>query len=141
MTDNKNDYSDIINLPHHVSPRHLQMPMSDRAAQFSPFAALTGHEEAITETARFTDTWVEPDEDKKVELDEIINIIRSRLEDEPEISCTCFQPDERKSGGAYTIVTGKVKKIDDFSHHIILKSGDSIDTRYIISLEINNLKT
>jgi hypothetical protein len=140
MTDNKNDYSDIINLPHHVSSRHPQMSMSDRAAQFSPFAALTGHEEAITETARLTDTWAEPDEDKKVELDEIINIIRRRLEYNPEIVCVYFEPDERKSGGAYTTVTGKVKKIDDFSHHIILENGDSIDTRYIISLEINNLE-
>jgi hypothetical protein len=118
---------------------HPQMQMIDRAAQFSPFAALTGHDEAISETARLTDTWTEPDEDRKKELDEAMRIIFSRLEDEPEISCTCFQPDERKSGGTYITLTGKVKKVDGFSHHIILRDGKIIDTRYIISLEINDI--
>jgi hypothetical protein len=139
MTDSHKDYSDIINMPHHVSLRHPQMQMSDRAAQFSPFAALTGHDEAITETARLTETWTEPDDDIKQKLDETMSIIRSRLKDKPEVSCTCFRPDDRKSGGAYITLTGKVKKIDEFSHRIFLYDDKIIDTRYIISLEINDI--
>lgn len=96
---NKHQYDDIIDLPHPVSPRHPQMPHADRAAQFSPFAALTGHEAAIQETARLTDAFVELDEDRKEELDEQLRLIRDNQTQRPEIEATCFRPDRKKAGG------------------------------------------
>ena len=96
-------YSDIIDLPHHVSAKHPHMSPEDRAAQFSPFAALTGHEAAIKETARITDEFVEPDADKKQELDEELQMIRMALADNKtaKVQMIFFKPDGKKSGGSY----------------------------------------
>ena len=105
-------YDDIIHLPHHVSTAHPPMPAADRAAQFSPFAALTGHEAAIRETARLTDERAELDENAKAVLDEKLRMIQEMLPAHPEITVTYFQPDAKKSGGAYVSVTGRVKKLD-----------------------------
>ena len=134
-------YDDIINLPHHVSPRHPQMPFIDRAAQFSPFAALTGHDAAIKETGRLTDEWVEPEEDKKELLDEKLQMIRESLagikdgQGLPEITFTYFQPDEKKSGGAYLTVQGKVRKIDAYGHQVLLEDGTALTMERIVDIE------
>ena len=134
-------YDDIIHLPHHVSATHPQMSLADRAAQFSPFAALTGHDAAIKETQRITDEWVEPDEDKKELLDEKLQMIRESLSGEkggqnlPEIKFTYFQPDEKKSGGAYLTISGKVKKIDEYNHQVILEDETALTIEHIVDIE------
>ena len=93
-------YDDIIGLPHPTSSKHPRMPISERAAIFSPFAALSGHSAALAETARLTDQKIELDEDTKAELDRKQAILREHLTEQPEITVTWFQPDERKDGGA-----------------------------------------
>lgn len=98
-------YAGIMNLPHHVSPTRPQMPISDRAAQFSPFAALTGYAGVIRETARLTDRKIELDETMLTALNERYQLLLSVLDAEPEVEITYFVPDERKSGGAYRTVT------------------------------------
>lgn len=128
-------YDDIIHLPHPVSARHPQMPLYDRAAQFSPFAALTGHEAAIKETARLTEERVELDENRKEMLDERLQMIRENLSGKPEVTFTYFKPDERKSGGAYLTVTGRVKKIDGYEHRILLEDGTVIEIEELAGIE------
>ena len=134
-------YDDIIHLPHHVSTAHPQMSFIDRAAQFSPFAALTGHDAAIRETERLTDEWVEPDEDRKELLDEKLQMIRESLSGEKggqnlqEIMFTYFQPDEKKSGGAYLTVSGKVRKIDEYGHQVLLEDGTALAIEHIVDIE------
>ena len=129
------DYDDIINLPHHVSTRHPQMSMYDRAAQFSPFAALTGHDAAIKETERLTEDWVELDEDSKELLDEKLQMIREHLDEKPEVTFTYFEPDERKQGGAYRTITGKVIKIDEYEHRILLEDGTVLIMEHMFSID------
>ena len=99
-------YEDIINLPHHVSKTRPQMSMLDRAAQFSPFAALTGYDAAIKETGRLTDEKIEMDEDRKAALDMKQAYLIEMIDEQPEISVTYFLPDTKKSGGSYVTVTG-----------------------------------
>ncbi len=127
-------YDDIMNLPHHVSKRHPQMSALNRAAQFSPFAALTGHDAAIQETARLTDSFIELDENRKNQLDEQLRLVRENLDCRPEIEVTYFQPDEKKSGGAYVTLFGKVKKIDEYSRQVIFTDGKSIPIERIFSI-------
>lgn len=127
-------YDDIIMLPHHVSKRHPQMSPLNRAAQFSPFAALTGHEDAIQETARLTDSFAEVDESKKSQLDGQLGLIRDNLDVQPEIEVTYFQPDEKKSGGAYVTRSGRVKKIDEYSRQIIFTDEKALPIDMIFSI-------
>lgn len=129
------NYDDIIHLPHHVSSVHPRMSAIDRAAQFSPFAALTGHEAAISETARLTDARPELDETKKEELDAKLQVIREYLSMEPEIAITYFVPDARKEGGSYLRTIGAVKKLDDVRHHVIMTNGTSIPMNDICEIE------
>ena len=137
---NDHKYDDIINLPRPVSARHPQMPLPDRAAQFSPFAALTGHDAAIRETARLTDTFVELDEGRKQELDEQLQLIKENQSQKPEIEVTYFQPDLKKSGGAYMTFRGRVKKIDEYNHRILFTDGTvlSMETLFFIGGELFN---
>ena len=134
-------YDDIINLPHHVSTKHPQMSLTDRAAQFSPFAALTGHEAAIKETERLTDEWVELNEDRKELLDERLQMIRESLsggkggQNLPEIVFTYFQPDQKKRGGTYISVQGKVRKIDEYGHQVILEDGTALAIDHVVGIE------
>ena len=134
-------YDDIIHLSHHVSTRHPQMPLSDRAAQFSPFAALTGHDAAIKETQRLTDEWAELNEDRKEILDEKLQMIRESLSAGkgghglPEIRFIYFKPDKKKSGGAYLSIQGKVKKIDEYSHQVMLEDGTALTLEHIVGIE------
>lgn len=116
-------YDDIMHLPHHVSPTRAQMPMRDRAAQFSPFAALTGYDETILETARRTEERVSLDENALAILDMKFQLIAEHLQERPEVVFTYFVPDEKKDGGAYVEVTGTVKKVDTLEREIVLNSG------------------
>ena len=128
------DYKDIINLPHHVSSKRPQMPMLDRAAQFSPFAALTGYDDAIHETGRLTDEKIDLSEEEKEALDRKQQILMERLGDHPALTVTYFVPDAKKSGGAYVTTTGRLKKIDDIEGALILVSGERIVIEDIIEI-------
>lgn len=128
-------YDDIINLPHHVSNKHPRMSPIDRAAQFSPFAALTGHDAAIKETARLTEERLELDENRKELLDARLQLLREHLGEKPTVTFTFFEPDERKSGGAYVTVTGSVKKIEEYENKIILEEGAAIFIDDIYAVE------
>ena len=130
-----NRYNEIINLPHHVSKTRPQMPMSDRAAQFAPFAALTGYDAAIKETGRLTDEKIEMDEEALNILNMKFQILVDSLDDEPEVTFTYFKPDERKAGGAYIEVTGTVKKVDDFERLIIMQNGTKMPMDDILNIE------
>lgn len=129
------NYDDIINLPHYESTKHPRMSALNRAAQFSPFAALTGHEAAISETARLTNTKLELDEDRKEELDECLQMIREHISLEPEVSITYFVPDTQKEGGSYLQVIGVIKKLDDINHKIVMKNGTVIPINDIFEIE------
>lgn len=128
-------YDDIINLPHHVSTKHPHMAPLDRAAQFSPFAALTGHEAAIKETERLTEDRLELDEDKKELLDGQFQVIREHLAERPEITFTYFKPDEKKSGGSYVTTTGNVKKMDLYTRRIMFEDGTWILMDDVVAVE------
>ena len=125
------EYDDIIQLPHHVSRIHPQMSMEDRAAQFSPFAALTGYDAAIAETARLTDQRVELDEYERQALNEKLQFISEHL----KISITHFVPDRCKEGGEYVTVTGIVKKIEEHEKRMILMDGSMILIEDVIRIE------
>ena len=127
-------YDDIINLPHHVSESRPRMSAINRAAQFSPFAALTGYEDAIKETARLTDMRIELDELAKAVLDEKLRIIREQLSGKPEITITYFLPDEDKAGGSYITTNGVVKKIDVHDKTVVLQDGTRIAIEEIINI-------
>lgn len=129
------NYDDIINLPHHVSATRPQMHMSDRAAQFSPFAALTGYDAAIKETGRLTDEKIELDEENLKDLNMRFQMLIDHLKDEPEVTFTYFKPDERKAGGAYIEVTGTVKKVDDFERQIVMRNGMKMPMDDILNIE------
>jgi hypothetical protein len=129
-----NSYDDIIDLPHHQSAKHPHMSMADRAAQFSSFAALTGHDAAIRETARLTDQKIELDEDEKAALDEKIRALIDRIGQHPEVGVTYFQPDEKKDGGAYVTVTGTLQKVDEFHRRLTLSDGTEINLDSIVDI-------
>ena len=130
-------YDEIMNLPRHVSKTRPQMPMSDRAAQFSPFAALTGHDEAIAETARLTDEMVQLDPNAVEILNDKLCRISESTDTEPTVTITYFVPDEKKSGGAYVSRTGTVKKIDEYEHKVIFTDRTSIAVDSIRDIEID----
>lgn len=120
------DYEDILHLPHHVSATRPPMPLEDRAAQFSPFAALTGHEAAIEETARLTEDRTELGEPALEALDRTLRRLLDRVRERPQVEATYFVPDARKSGGAYRTVTGRVKALDLYARELRLESGEVI---------------
>ena len=122
----KHPYDDILNLPHHVSQNHPQMSMRDRAAQFSPFAALTGYEDAIGETSRLTEQRRELSEHEQAELNLRLNILAVKLNENPEIRIEYFIPDEQKSGGAYVIISGTVAKLSLSDRTIVMEDGSVI---------------
>ena len=128
-------YDDIINLPHHVSKKHPQMSLHDRAAQFSPFAALTGHKAAINETARLTDEKQILSEDVIAKLNEQLNLIKENIGTNLIVTITYFVPDDRKSGGAYISNTGVVKKINEYNHTVILTDKTVIPIEQISEMQ------
>ena len=132
-------YDDMIDLPHHVSTRHPQMSLLNRAAQFSPFAALTGHEDAVKETARLTDSFIEREEEQTELLNRRMQLLLSHMAGRghrtPEIEVVYFRPDPVKSGGAYITYSGKVKKIDGYRREILFADGTVIPMEHIFSME------
>ena len=132
----KTPYDDIIGLPHHVSRNHPPMPMRDRAAQFAPFAALTGYGDAIEETARTTAEWREPDEQAAAELDRRLNELIAKQPEHPQVTVEYFVPDERKAGGEYVSASGKVKRVSTAERIVVLTAGDRIPIDRIVALEI-----
>lgn len=132
---NNHQYDDIIDLPHHVSVTRPRMSMIDRAAQFSPFAALTGYDAAIKETGRLTNERIELTEDSRAVLDRKQQLLMDNLADRPVVSVTYFVPDERKAGGAYVTVTGRVKKVDDYQRLLLLSDGTKIPLDEILDME------
>ena len=129
------NYDDIIDLPHHVSATRPQMSMKDRAAQFSPFAALTGYDAAIKETGRLTDEKIEMDEEALNILNMKFQILIDSLDAEPGVTFTYFKPDERKDGGAYIDVAGVVKKMDDHERLIVMQGGRKIRMDDVLEIE------
>ena len=128
-------YEDIVNLPPNISKRHPQPSMMDRAARFAPFAAITGYEEMVLEEARITEERIDLDEGTSSILNEKLNMIQEFIDEEPEVTITYFEPDKKKSGGAYVSVTGIVKRIDEYEHFVIMMDGKKISIEEIYGLE------
>ena len=137
MRINKN-YDDIINLPHHISNKHTQMSIQERSAQFAPFAALTGYEDAVSETARITENRIEIDSDLKEILDRKLQFLKKKLNQKPKVTCTYFVPDFKKNGGKYENITGIVSKIDECKNIIILENNNEIPIIDIFQINIIN---
>ena len=131
----KDLYEDIINRPHHVSKARPQMSELERAAQFAPFAALTGYDSAIKETGRLTDERIELDEGALTALNMRYQLLMDALDEEPEVEITYFKPDERKAGGEYVTATGAVIKVDDFERLITMQDGTKIPMDDILSID------
>ena len=127
-------YDDIINLPHHVSENHPQMSMQARAAQFSPFAALSGHGDAIKETARLTDSQRDLDEGIVADLNKALGVIEGM--DHPDVEISYFVPDVKKQGGHYAVVKGTVKRIDSAEGVLLLINGTRIPLERLLDIEI-----
>ena len=128
-------YDDIIDLPRPAS-KHPKMSHIDRAAQFSPFAALTGHEDSIKETARLTEEQIDLDESQKDEIGRLLSYLAENIQQKPEITIRWFQPDRRKSGGVYQRTRDRVVKIDDYRNEMTLEDGRIIPLGYIIELTL-----
>lgn len=128
-------YDNMLHLPRHVSTGHPQMSIANRAAQFTPFGALTGYDAAIKETARLTDTRIELAESAIDKLDLKLSLLSARVEDHPEVIVTYYQPDAKKEGGAYMTVTGEIKKIDDYERQIVLRSGPRIPIEDLLDVD------
>jgi hypothetical protein len=131
----KTPYDDIIDLPRHVSSTRPQMSRENRAAQFSPFAALTGHDAAVRETARLTERKIELVESAVADLDMKMSMLVDMIDSRPEITVTHFVPDEKKEGGAYVTITGVARKIDGYERAIVLTSGEKIEISNILEIE------
>ena len=140
MTKAKELYADIINLPHHELTTRQRMPRINRAASFAPFAALTGYDDAVRETARLTSERIELDEGTKEILNNKLRIALDKAGEQPEISITYFLPDKKKSGGAYVTVKAVIRRIDEFERLVIFtdKSSIPIDDIYEIEGDIYN---
>ena len=131
---NDRNYDDIINLPCPTSKRHLRMPMIDRAAQFAPFAALTGYDDAITETGRLTGEKLDLSDETKERIDLKINYLIEN-EENPDVTITYFVPDKKKAGGEYVTITDKIKKIDQYEHILFMEKGTKISLFEILAIE------
>ena len=131
-------YEDIVNLPRHISKIHPQATMADRAARFSPFAAISGYEDMVKEAARVTEERIDITDATKELLNEKLNMIIEFLDEAPEVTITYFEPDKKKDGGAYISITGTVKRIDEYER-IVLMSDDKkirIDEIYAIESDL-----
>lgn len=132
-------YADLLSLPRHTSPTRAPMPTADRAAQFAPFAALTGFDAAIQETARLTDRYTEPSEDEKQALNEMLLLLAASLADHPQATITYFQPDPCKTGGTYHTLTGHVRKIDLTARTLCLAEASPIPLDAIRNIQCDQL--
>lgn len=136
----EDNYEDIINLPHHTSKKYPRMSLEARSAQFAPFAALTGYDEVLIETARLTNERIETDETIKVIIDSKLQIIKEHIMEKPLITFMYFVPDLKKDGGKYVTVTGNVKKIDEYRNVLILENKTEIPISEIIDINGNIVK-
>lgn len=128
-------YDDIINLPHHVSKKRPHMPYVDRAAQFAPFAALSGHGAALVETARLTEQRIELEEDDRAALDRKHQVLLERIGERPEVAVTWFVPDERKEGGQYITTVGRLRRVDEVRRVMVLVDRTEIPLDDIFDIE------
>ena len=128
-------YDDIINLEHHVSTKHSRMSLENRSAQFAPFSALTGYEEAVKEEARVTESRIDLDEEAKIEVNEKLNYIMKHLDKNIIVSVTYFEKDKKKQGGSYKTIKGMIKKIDDSRKTIEMQTGEIIKIEELKKIE------
>lgn len=133
-------YDDIIDMEHHISKKHPQMSLYARSAQFAPFAALTGYEDAVKEISSETNFKIELDDEMKQIIDSKLQIILEKIKNKPEVTITYFIPDSKKDGGEYITKTGLVSKIDTFNHKIVLLDQTEIPINEIIDIEGNILR-
>lgn len=129
-------YDDILNMPHHVSSTRPHISMHDRAAQFSPFSALTGYDDTVRETARLTDEKQELTADRITDLNQKIAFLKEHTEERPQITVEYFIPDEKKSGGKYVTLSGKFRRIDEYNHNMVFVSGEEIPLNDIFGIEL-----
>lgn len=134
-------YDDIINQPHHISRKRKQMSLYNRAAQFAPFAALTGYDGMVTETARLTDRRIELDEESVQQINLQLHTIMESAQDQPEISMVVFYPDATKDGGSYQTVMGHVRRIDDVNREVILTDRTVIQMNRIYAIFPNGISS
>ena len=139
MTEARKKYGDIIDHPHFVSPEHPPMAIENRAAQFSPFAALTGYDDLVAEAARYTGERITLDESKKEELDRILSFLLAQPQP-PTVSVTYFLPDEKKAGGAYVTVTGGLERFDRTKKTLRLSGGETIPIEDVIEIEAEEIE-
>lgn len=130
-----NEYDDIINLPHHVSKMHPKMSMMNRAAQFAPFAALTGHAAAIEETARLTDEQHELADEDSEALNQKMAYLRESINEHPTITITYFEPDKKKAGGTYKTIEGQLQNIDDYNQCLVMRDGKVVFIRSVLDIQ------
>lgn len=129
-------YLDMIDLPYPGKSKHTRMPVRDRAAQFAPFAALTGFGAALKETERITEKRIELDEYEKEKLNEKLRLLLEKQESRPEITVTFFVPDEKKDGGACRTISGHIKRVDEESHCLVLEEGERILLEDVFNLAV-----
>ena len=132
-----NDYDDIINLPHYEPKHHPRMSMWNRAAQLAPIAALTGDDAAIQESNRVTEDWINLEESGNEELNRKMELILSKLSEQPHVTIEYFVPDEHKEGGSYQSYTGNVKRIDEYEQTMVMTDGKKIQLRMIVNITEN----
>jgi len=130
------NYEDIINLPHQMSKTHPQMSMANRAAQFAPFAALTGHAAAIEETARLTESRHELAEEDNEALNQKMAFLRENINAHPTIAVTYFEPDKKKDGGEYKTIEGQLQNIDDYSQSLVLRGGETVALEAVLDIRL-----
>ena len=128
-------YEDIIHLPHHVSSSHPHMPRKDRAAQFAPFAALTGYGEMIQEQSRLTQPEKELSEEVQEALQRKLHFLGAHIREQPKLHVVWFQKDAKKAGGAYRHCSGILKKIDTLEKILIQSEGTRIPLIHIAELD------
>ena len=129
-------YYDMLNMPHHVSSTRPHMSMHDRAAQFSPFAALVGYDDAVKETARLTNEKQELTADKIADLNQKIAFLTEHADERPEVTIEYFISDEKKAGGKYVTLSGNFRRIDEYNHNMVFTSGEEIPLNDIFDIEL-----
>ncbi len=126
MNENIDKYKDILNLPHHTSKERKQMSLYDRAAQFAPFAALTGFDDDVEETERLTDLKTELADDRLTEMDERLNVLLLKIKEQPEVTLIVFENDEKKDGGCYKEIKGRIKRYDENERILYFVDGRTV---------------
>ena len=134
MNENVDKYKEIINLPHHESEERKHMSLYDRAAQFAPFAALTGFDDDVEETERVTESRAEMAEDRSVRMDEMLNYFLLKIREQPEIVLTVFEEDTKKAGGSYREIKGRLKRFDEYEKKLYLTDGTAVSVNSITGI-------